>query len=119
MNFFNRMNKVIKNAPDSFAPGDRYLKEPGLSNPSQTSNQDVYIYDAQSWLPELHPNGRESSSYIEDVEFTNGTLVVKFRNGFKAQYDNVDPQIARDFVSAPSKGRYFHEHIRKLPYKQI
>lgn len=109
-------NGIRENAP---VPDKALLKAPGLSNPSQTSNQDVYAYDVKSWLPELHPNGMENSSYIEDIEFTNGKLDVKFRNGFKAEYDNIDPQKAREFATAPSKGRFFNQNIRGIPYKAV
>lgn len=119
MNFFNRMNKVIKNAPDSFAPGDRYLKEPGLSNPSQTSNQDVYAYDVISWNSETHPSGRGRSFLVKDIEYDGTNLDVTYNDGFKARYKGITPQQARDFVQSDSKGRWVHKHLWKLPYEAV
>ena len=107
---------IRENAP---VPDKAMLKAPGLSNPSQTSNQDVYAYQVQSWDPETHPQGRGRSYLVQDIEYDGTNLDVTYNDGFKARYDGITPEQARDFATAPSKGRWAHNNLWKKPYKQI
>ena len=90
----------------------------GLGNASQTGNR-VSVYNAQSWNPETHPEGRGDSYVVQDITYDDGKLDVTYRDGFKAQYDGITPQEARDFAQADSKGRWAHAHLWDLPYKEI
>ncbi len=40
-------------------------------------------------------------------------LEIEFRNGAIYRYLNVDPAIYRDLMNAPSKTRFYDEHIRR------
>ena len=44
-------------------------------------------------------------------------LQLDFRDGSRYLYSRVDPDLFRDLLAAPSKGRFFNEHIRgHLPF---
>lgn len=89
-----------------------------VNNPSQTGNV-VSVQNAQSWAPDLHPNGRENSSYINNIDYNNGTLDVEFRDGTKIELNNIDPDDAKEFAQADSKGRFYNQNFRDKPYKVI
>ena len=42
----------------------------------------------------------------------NRTLDIRFFNGKRYRYLDVQPGIAEGLAAAPSKGRYFNEHVR-------
>lgn len=87
--------------------------------PTKMPIGNISVQNAQSWLPELHPNGIENSSYIQDIDYANGKMDVTFRDGTTVELDNVDAKKARDFSQAPSKGRFYNQNFRDLPYKII
>lgn len=47
-------------------------------------------------------------------------LELLFRNGAVYQYFHVPAEVHRGLLGAPSKGRYFNQHIRgRYPYKLV
>lgn len=52
------------------------------------------------------------SSNIASVGYKNGTLEIAFFNGGVCQYFNVPEHIYQGLMSAASKERYFHDHIK-------
>ena len=90
-----------------------------VNAPAQQPTGNVSVQNAQSWAPDLHPNGRENSSYINNIDYNNGTLDVEFRDGTKVELNNINPNEARDFSQADSKGRFYNQHFRDKPYKII
>ena len=54
------------------------------------------------------------SSAISSVGYDvrRSMLEVKFRRGAIYGYLEVPPQVWKDFLKAPSKGRFFSQHIR-------
>lgn len=85
-------------------------------NPFTISNQ-----NPQSWAPDIHPNGREHSSYINSIDYDGDTkkMQVSFTNGFAAEYDAIDEDEAKAFNEADSKGRFFNEHFANRSYTTI
>lgn len=49
------------------------------------------------------------------------TLQVSFTRGSGAiyQYPNVDPKVHTDFMAAESKGAFFGQHIKALPFQKF
>lgn len=52
------------------------------------------------------------SSNIASVGYENGTLEIAFVDGGVYQYFNVLEHVYQGLMSAVSKGRYFHDHIK-------
>lgn len=75
----------------------------------------------QSWAPDLHPNGMEHSSYIDSIDYDGNSkkMQVSFTNGFSAEYNNISENDAKSFNSASSKGRFFNNHFKNMPYEEI
>jgi hypothetical protein len=59
---------------------------------------------------------RVESSNIKAIGYdpATKTLSVEFRSGHSANYSDVSPEQHADFMAAPSKGKHFHKHIRRL-----
>ncbi|MCC8376737.1 MULTISPECIES: KTSC domain-containing protein [Photorhabdus] len=57
-----------------------------------------------------------SSSNLHSVGYNQATktLEIAFRDGGIYQYYGVPPQIHQGLMNAPSKGRYFHKHIKDV-----
>ncbi len=55
-----------------------------------------------------------SSSSLRAVgyDLAAGILEVEFRSGGVYRYYGVPPEVYRELLNAPSKGKYFQEHIR-------
>lgn len=53
-----------------------------------------------------------SSSDIASIGYENGTLHIRFRSGGLYAYFGVPQSVYSDLMNAPSKGQYFHAHIR-------
>lgn len=66
-----------------------------------------YDGDAKSWAPDLHP-GTEPSTLVKTIDYNGGdkTLTVTYRDGFKATYHDIEPDLAEEFSKADSKGRW-------------
>ena len=54
-----------------------------------------------------------SSSAIFRVEWSEGTLSIWFRSsGKRYDYFGVPESVYREFLAAPSKGRFYDRHIK-------
>lgn len=50
---------------------------------------------------------------------SQGTLQLDFRDGSRYIYSRVPPDLFHAMLAAPSKGRFFNQHIRRLlPYSK-
>ena len=68
----------------------------------------------------LSVDGRWNVGAGSDIRvFENGELIVTYQDGFRAKYDGITPEQVADFVKAPSKGRWAHQHLWKLPYQAV
>ena len=47
------------------------------------------------------------------------TLRVEFRNGGVYDYSNISPEKHASFLTAASKGKHFHRHIRGLEHTKV
>ena len=52
------------------------------------------------------------SSVIREIAFDNGTLTVKFIQNRTYYFPNIPYSLFEDFINAPSKGKFFNEHIK-------
>jgi hypothetical protein len=52
------------------------------------------------------------SSDLESVGWEAETLEIKFKSGGIYQYSNVPKHIFNALLTAPSKGKYFHQFIK-------
>lgn len=93
----------------------------GSNDSNSNSNKDstvVDLYNARSWNKETHPNGIGDSYWVAAIHWdSENKLLVRFRDGFKAQY-NVSSEIAKELVKADSKGRYVWFRLKDLPYTE-
>lgn len=55
------------------------------------------------------------SSNIEEVKHEGDTLTVKFKGGGEYDYSPVSKNDYNEFMSAESKGSFFHKHIKNNP----
>jgi hypothetical protein len=116
---WDKINKLFQRKPITSVPLPASQAQIGRSNPQQTGNT-VSVYNAQSWNKETHPNGRGDSYLVDEINYDgNGTLDVKYRDGFTAEYDDISPQDAKDFAQADSKGRWALSHLWDKPYRQV
>lgn len=53
-----------------------------------------------------------ASSNIASIGYENGTLHIRFHSGGLYAYFDVPEYLYVELMSAASKGRYFHAHIR-------
>ncbi|MDE9590323.1 KTSC domain-containing protein [Xenorhabdus bovienii] len=63
-----------------------------------------------------------SSSNLLSVGYdsTTLTLEIAFHNGGIYQYDGVPADVHQGLMSAPSKGKYFHQYIKNVyPYRKV
>lgn len=91
------------------------------NNSNNNNSEDstvVDLYNARSWNKETHPNGIGDSYWVAAIHWdSENKLLVRFRDGFKAQY-NVSSEIAKELVKADSKGRYVWFRLKDLPYTE-
>lgn len=63
------------------------------------------------------------SSQVKAVGYdaATKTLAVQFMHGVGAiyHYQDVDPKTHADFVGAKSVGKFFGEHIKRLPFRKF
>ena len=53
------------------------------------------------------------SSAIAEIGYDNGTLIIRFHSRRKPYlYPNVPEELFREFLCAPSQGKFFHEKIK-------
>jgi hypothetical protein len=108
MGFFNNVLRSIAGAP----------KTDLATKSTPTSNQNIYVSNAQSWDPSTHPDGRGDSQLVQDIDYnTKDGLTVTYRDGFTATYDNITPEESKAFSQAPSKGKWALSHLWGKPYK--
>lgn len=117
-NIFNSIKKKFA------SPDYRKLRDEAAKNKQPLYKQRGFQYsnqNAQSWNPETHPEGRGDSLLVETIDYDEGTgnLDVQYRDGFKARYRNIDPDLVKQFNSADSKGRFALQHLWSLPYEEI
>lgn len=61
-----------------------------------------------------------SSSNVSQVGYENGVLEVHFHSGGVYQYFHVPEEVFRLFLSAPSKGKFVHRHLKgKFPFTRL
>lgn len=63
-----------------------------------------------------------SSSNIVSAGYdsTSETMEIEFKNGTVYQYYNVSAHLYEEFLSAPSKGQFFHTYIRDaVPFSRV
>jgi hypothetical protein len=62
-----------------------------------------------------------SSSSIKSIGYDDktGHLQVTFSSGKTYQYEGVSPEVHRNFMKSESKGKFFADHIRKIPGKAL
>lgn len=55
------------------------------------------------------------SSAIAEIGYEDGTLAIRFRSRRELySFPNVPEQIFKDFLQAPSKGKFYNENIRDI-----
>ncbi|MEM7735375.1 MAG: KTSC domain-containing protein [Deinococcota bacterium] len=54
------------------------------------------------------------SSNIASVGYEANTLEITFNSGGTYQYKNVPESVFRELLDAPSKGKFFHQHIKNI-----
>lgn len=52
------------------------------------------------------------SSNISSVGYENDTLEIHFHSGGIYQFQDVPRSVYEGLLAAPSKGKYFHKHIK-------
>ena len=125
MSFFSNILKAAnKKAGLNYKPDWAKLRgEATNNNPYPDNSQGVVIsnQNPQSWAPDIHPNGREHSTYIDSIDYDGNTksMRVSFTNGFSCEIPDVSKEEAKAFNEADSKGRYYNEHFANKPYKVL
>ncbi len=61
------------------------------------------------------PKPSKTSRAFQNFEYRDGRLHMKFLSGKTYSY-RVTEEIYRQFLQSESKGAFFHEHIRPLPF---
>lgn len=109
MKWFNNVLRSIMGAPKE---GLKTVETP-------SSSQTVSVQNAQSWNPETHPDGRGDSLLVTNIDYDKDDgLEVEYRDGFKAHYDGITPEQAKDFARADSKGRWALKNLWNRPYEE-
>ena len=86
---------------------DDDIVQVGTISDDKNAPHRFYDGNAKSWAPDIH-KGVEPSTLVKSIDY-NGvdkTLTVVYRNGFKATYHDIDPDLADEFSKADSKGRW-------------
>ena len=114
-----RMDKRVDKQLQNAIPTPKFNKEPGVSNEQQPAGMQIYNANAQSWAPDLHPNGIEDSTWIKDYEYNGNTneLDITYHDDFHATFDDITPQQAMNFNNASSKGRWVHNNLKGKKYR--
>ena len=53
-----------------------------------------------------------SSTTLLGVDYENGELTVYFRNGKNYVYHNVPEDVFQQFITSPSKGKFYNQYIK-------
>ena len=88
---------------------------------AKKSWQDVFhnvsVKNAQSWNAETNKKYRHglpgNSALVKTIKYDdkNRRLIVTYRNGFKARYDNISSDDVSEFIDSDSKGRWALKHL--------
>lgn len=104
----------------------RYKKEIEDAKSSwQDIFHDINIKNAQSWNTETNKKYRHGlpgkSALVKDIKYNdkNNRLIVTYRNGFRAQYDDVSSDDASKFINSDSKGRWALKNLWDKDYKKV
>lgn len=100
---------------------ERKINKVKREQPEQSKNFTYSNQNAQSWNKETHPNGRGDSLLVKTIDYDekNKNLDVEYRDGFKARYENIEPQLVKNFHNADSKGRFALKNLWKLDYRKV
>jgi hypothetical protein len=67
--------------------------------------------------PNINQMTYDESSVFSFIDYRDTVLILVFKSGGEYHYYDVPKSIYEDLLSAPSKGRYYHEHIKdQYPY---
>ena len=97
--------------------GDEDIVQVGTISQVKDGPNRFYDGNAKSWAPDIH-DGIEPSTLVSVIDY-NGkdkTLTVTFRNGFKATYHDISPEMVEEFSKADSKGRWALANLWKRSY---
>lgn len=104
----------------------KYKQELDNYKPSwQDIFHNVNIRNAQSWNPETNRKYRHgspgNSALVKNIKYDdkNHRLVVTYRNGFKARYDDMSSDDISEFISSDSKGRWALKNLWNRKYTQV
>lgn len=88
--------------------GEDEVVQVGNINGDKNAPHRFYDGNAKSWAADIHPNGTEPSTLVKSIDYNGGdkTLTVVYRDGFKATYHDIEPELAEEFSKADSKGRW-------------
>ena len=76
----------------------------------ETGKCELYVEQAISWAPDIHPNGPEPSSVVTWIHYNGRTLSFGLRNGGSREYEDVDYETAFAFTESDSKGRFVYRN---------
>lgn len=119
------ISNIFQSIKKRFASPDyQKLRDEAAKNKQPLYKQQGFQYsnqNAQSWNPETHPDGRGDSYLVETIDYDEktGYLDVQYRDGFKARYRDIDPELVKQFNSADSKGRFAKQYLFDLPYEEV
>lgn len=93
-------------------------KQPTPFSGKQVANTIFYVGNAKSWAPDIH-KGVEDSTLVKSVDYDERykTLTVVYRDGFKATYDDIEPEMAKEFIEDESKGRWALANLWSRKYR--
>jgi hypothetical protein len=60
-----------------------------------------------------------NSDFIRDVIYSNGDLLLTFRDGHVYRYLKFDPKKVMEFINSKSYGKYFKEKIKCVPSERL
>lgn len=89
-------------------------KAASLSQPLHIPPSDVH-FNIREKSPEPAPAPMFfPSSAISMIDYKGGTLILTFARGGTYYYCNVPRSVYEQMLAAPSKGKFFHEHIKDV-----
>lgn len=60
-----------------------------------------------------------NSSNVYAIGYSDNVIIVQFNNGSIYNYYNTNEKMFDNFLNAPSKGKFVHQVLKRLPYKKI
>lgn len=96
---------------------------------AKKSWQDVFhninVKNAQSWNAETNKKYRHgfpgNSALVKTIKYDdkNHRLIVTYRNGFTARYENISSDDVSEFINSDSKGRWALKHLWDKEYSKV